>query len=119
MKDRIHLAGTETATYWSGYMDGALQAGERAAVQVMQRLGVKVSPETLVEQYSIPSTQRADQDGVTNGGSKRRRSLQAMIRERRMSNTTGSQVSLSVNQLLTWSAGIAVALVGLIITASF
>jgi monoamine oxidase len=30
----IHWAGTETATVWSGYMEGALQAGERAAAEV-------------------------------------------------------------------------------------
>jgi monoamine oxidase len=32
---RIHWAATETATYWSGYVEGALQAGERAAQEVM------------------------------------------------------------------------------------
>jgi monoamine oxidase len=31
----IHWAGAETATVWSGYMDGALQSGERAAREVM------------------------------------------------------------------------------------
>ena len=31
----IHWAGTETATVWSGYMEGALQAGERAAAEVL------------------------------------------------------------------------------------
>ncbi|HEY5708849.1 MAG TPA: flavin monoamine oxidase family protein [Solirubrobacterales bacterium] len=33
---RIHWAGTETATVWSGYMEGALQAGERAAAEVLR-----------------------------------------------------------------------------------
>ncbi len=32
---RIHWAGTETATVWNGYMDGALTAGERAADEVL------------------------------------------------------------------------------------
>jgi monoamine oxidase len=32
---RIHWAGAETATVWSGYMEGALQAGERAAAEVL------------------------------------------------------------------------------------
>ena len=32
---RLHWAGTETATVWSGYMEGALQAGERAAGEVL------------------------------------------------------------------------------------
>jgi monoamine oxidase len=32
---RVHWAGTETATYWAGYMDGAVRSGERAAQEVM------------------------------------------------------------------------------------
>jgi monoamine oxidase len=36
--DRIHWAGTETATYWNGYMDGAVRAGERAASEVLAQL---------------------------------------------------------------------------------
>ena len=35
---RVHWAGTETSTYWTGYMDGAVRAGERAAVEVLERL---------------------------------------------------------------------------------
>jgi monoamine oxidase len=31
---RIHWAGTETATRWMGYFDGAVQAGRRAAAEV-------------------------------------------------------------------------------------
>lgn len=31
---RIFFAGTETATHWSGYMEGAVEAGERAAREV-------------------------------------------------------------------------------------
>jgi monoamine oxidase len=34
----IHWAGTETATVWNGYMDGAVQSGERAAREVLARL---------------------------------------------------------------------------------
>ncbi|KAJ8310803.1 hypothetical protein KUTeg_012668 [Tegillarca granosa] len=30
----IHFAGTETGSYWSGYMEGAVQSGERAAREV-------------------------------------------------------------------------------------
>jgi len=33
---RIHWAGTETATVWNGYIDGALQAGERAADEILR-----------------------------------------------------------------------------------
>jgi len=36
---RIHWAGTETATEWTGYMEGALQSGERAAREVREKLG--------------------------------------------------------------------------------
>jgi monoamine oxidase len=32
---RIHWAGTETSTYWNGYMEGAIRAGERAAREVL------------------------------------------------------------------------------------
>jgi monoamine oxidase len=35
---RVHWAGTETSTYWSGYMDGAVRSGERAAVEVLEKL---------------------------------------------------------------------------------
>ncbi|MGH3362078.1 MAG: flavin monoamine oxidase family protein [Nocardioides sp.] len=35
---RVHFAGTETSTYWTGYMDGAVRAGERAALEVVERL---------------------------------------------------------------------------------
>ena len=31
----IHWAGTETATAWTGYMDGAVRSGERAAAEVL------------------------------------------------------------------------------------
>jgi monoamine oxidase len=35
---RIHWAGTETSTYWNGYMDGAVRSGERAAREVLAEL---------------------------------------------------------------------------------
>jgi monoamine oxidase len=31
---RIHWSGTETADEWMGYLDGAIQSGERAAAEV-------------------------------------------------------------------------------------
>jgi len=34
----IHWAGTETSPVWSGYMDGALRSGERAASEVLDAL---------------------------------------------------------------------------------
>lgn len=35
---RIHWAGTETATVWAGYMDGAVRSGERVAIEVAAAL---------------------------------------------------------------------------------
>ncbi|XP_056682081.1 amine oxidase [flavin-containing] A isoform X2 [Monodelphis domestica] len=37
--EKIYFAGTETATYWSGYMEGAVEAGERAAREVLNAFG--------------------------------------------------------------------------------
>jgi monoamine oxidase len=34
----LHWAGTETATEWSGYMDGAVQSGKRAAAEILDTL---------------------------------------------------------------------------------
>ncbi|XP_077198982.1 amine oxidase [flavin-containing] A-like isoform X2 [Paroedura picta] len=36
---KIYFAGTETATKWSGYMEGAVQAGERAAREILHSMG--------------------------------------------------------------------------------
>jgi monoamine oxidase len=35
---RVHWAGTETALYWNGYMDGAVSSGRRAALEVIDLL---------------------------------------------------------------------------------
>lgn len=35
---RVHWAGTETATYWTGYMDGAVSSGQRAAFEVLAKI---------------------------------------------------------------------------------
>lgn len=40
---RVHWAGTETATEWAGYIEGALQAGERAAREVLEASVVQAS----------------------------------------------------------------------------
>jgi monoamine oxidase len=49
----MYFAGTETGTQWSGYMDGAIQAGERAAREIMARMGL-ISPD-LISQTEPPS----------------------------------------------------------------
>ncbi|MEJ7876038.1 MAG: flavin monoamine oxidase family protein [Solirubrobacterales bacterium] len=35
---RLHWAGTETATIWNGYLDGAIESGRRAAAEVLSEL---------------------------------------------------------------------------------
>ena len=35
---RLHFAGSETATRWCGYLDGAVRSGERAAMDVLDAL---------------------------------------------------------------------------------
>jgi monoamine oxidase len=35
----LHWASAETGTVWNGYMDGAVQSGERAAGEVLRALG--------------------------------------------------------------------------------
>ncbi|XP_029565115.1 probable flavin-containing monoamine oxidase A isoform X3 [Salmo trutta] len=57
---RIHWAGTETATKWCGYMDGAIQSGQRAALEVLARL----CPFTLTqeEQDAMQAAQNQNHD---------------------------------------------------------
>jgi monoamine oxidase len=35
---RVHWAGTETATFWNGFMDGAVRSGERASAEIRESL---------------------------------------------------------------------------------
>lgn len=45
----LHWAGAETATVWNGYMDGAVQSGDRASAEVLGGLaqtGITVRPAT-------------------------------------------------------------------------
>jgi monoamine oxidase len=35
---RVHWAGSETSTFWYGYMDGAVRSGERVAAEVARKL---------------------------------------------------------------------------------
>eukprot|EP00743_Colponemidia_sp_Colp-15_P003110 GILK01003361.1.p1 GENE.GILK01003361.1~~GILK01003361.1.p1 ORF type:complete len:549 (+),score=84.48 GILK01003361.1:93-1649(+) len=55
--DRVHFAGTETATKWPGYMDGAVQAGERAAHEVL----AKLSSTDAMGRVPIPPPFREDE----------------------------------------------------------
>jgi len=42
---RVHWAGTETATQWQGYMDGALQSGIRVAAEIAEQQGLRMAAE--------------------------------------------------------------------------
>lgn len=39
---RIHLAGSEMAELWVGFMDGAVSSGKRVANEILHILGKKV-----------------------------------------------------------------------------
>ena len=41
---RVHWAGTETATVWFGYFEGAVRSGQRAAQEVLVGAAVPVEP---------------------------------------------------------------------------
>ncbi|XP_072423830.1 amine oxidase [flavin-containing] B-like, partial [Chiloscyllium punctatum] len=51
---RIHFAGTELASQWPGYMDGAVQSGERAAREVLRQLGRNGSEEISQAEAPLP-----------------------------------------------------------------
>merc|ERR1712137_147932 len=57
---RIHFAGTETASKWVGYMDGAIEAGERAARETLQLLRKDGVPVAGSEKW--PSTEEEPSD---------------------------------------------------------
>ena len=40
----IHWAGTETADQWTGFIDGAVRSGQRAAAEVFSRLQLRADP---------------------------------------------------------------------------
>jgi len=48
----IHFGGTETATWWYGFMNGAVQAGERCAIEVLEAFGSNV-PQTMRDFYNL------------------------------------------------------------------
>jgi len=53
---RVHWAGTETATRWSGYMDGAVESGQRAAKEVIDALGGSAAQAASVVAASTGAT---------------------------------------------------------------
>jgi monoamine oxidase len=53
---RVSFAGTETATWWPGYMSGALQAGARSAIEVLMAEGQNVPQELIDFEKMGPDT---------------------------------------------------------------
>ncbi|KAL5005195.1 hypothetical protein ScPMuIL_018651 [Solemya velum] len=51
---RLYFAGTETACHWSGYMDGAVEAGERAAREILGASGQLSKDEIWKEEQEDP-----------------------------------------------------------------
>ena len=49
---KMHIAASETANKWAGFMDGAVQSGERAAreVSVLKSLHI-ISAFSLIENW--------------------------------------------------------------------
>ena len=39
---RVHFAGEHTSTYSQGYLNGGVESGQRAAIEVMRALGLEV-----------------------------------------------------------------------------
>lgn len=56
---RLHFAGTEAAIEWPGYMDGAIEAGERAAAEVLAALGAGAGPGGAPEELELPDPAEA------------------------------------------------------------
>ncbi|KAK3750727.1 hypothetical protein RRG08_022208 [Elysia crispata] len=56
--DRVHFAGTETATVWCGFMNGAIQSGFRAATEVLYHL------RPLIVSSPYPETLCFEKDGT-------------------------------------------------------
>ncbi|KAL0965547.1 hypothetical protein UPYG_G00282740 [Umbra pygmaea] len=74
---RIHWAGTETATQWCGYMDGAIQSGQRAALEVLARLChfTLTQEEMEIAQASQKQNNESTPCGPTPSASHLRRAL--------------------------------------------
>lgn len=62
---RIHWAGSETATSWTGYMEGAVESGERAA---REALGNTVQRDSQDHGHSSPEWGRDVLRGAAPGG---------------------------------------------------
>eukprot|EP01006_Ploeotia_vitrea_P035875 TRINITY_DN65946_c0_g1_i3.p2 TRINITY_DN65946_c0_g1~~TRINITY_DN65946_c0_g1_i3.p2 ORF type:complete len:177 (+),score=24.79 TRINITY_DN65946_c0_g1_i3:771-1301(+) len=53
--NKVFFAGTETATQWAGYIDGAIQAGERAAREILASKGIIKKDDIWTKEPEHPS----------------------------------------------------------------
>lgn len=53
----IHFAGTESAEYWTGYMDGALRSGERVAKEILNMYAGQIVHYSREGKSGIPIVQ--------------------------------------------------------------
>lgn len=64
----IHWAGTETAARWTGYMDGAVESGYRAAAEIVAALGGSAAPVASTTTPGGSAVQLANTAGLGTGG---------------------------------------------------
>ena len=58
--ERVHFAGTETATKWVGYMDGAIEAGERVARELLIRFSEAGRIDGCFSEFRVEQEQDRD-----------------------------------------------------------
>ncbi|XP_071949079.1 probable flavin-containing monoamine oxidase A [Antedon mediterranea] len=58
--DRVHWAGTETSTIWTGYISGAVQTGLRAAEQVINKIDPTWTQDGLLDSLDKKSLVASD-----------------------------------------------------------
>jgi Flavin containing amine oxidoreductase len=49
---RVHFAGEHTSTYSQGFLNGGVESGQRAAIEVLLALGLPVPPAVASLPYS-------------------------------------------------------------------
>lgn len=55
ISDHVYVAGTESAVYWQGYQDGAVEAGERAAHDILLKHNILHDMFVYAEPYDADS----------------------------------------------------------------
>lgn len=79
---RIHWAGTETATVWNGYMDGAVRSGQRAAREVLEVVDAPASAPAPPARETEPQGAPLPTTGAGAGGAAALTTLGAALARR-------------------------------------